>query len=230
MISTKDVIGTTGGSSVPKVIQPGNNDITVLNIKLEPARFKEGGYDIILNVEGPDMGDGFDGFWIDKDNQTLGRHKGQVGRIRATEYPYADGTTKSGVEVSRDKELLRFLQTFCKETHSLGWFSEQDNKHETIESLFEALNNDKPFAGKVLRMCVGGKEYVNREGYTNYDLYLPKYNRGQVPFETIEVEEATSKVIPFDEQIHVKKRKVENVSSFGDDAPAAPKSSGDFDL
>jgi len=230
MISTKDVIGTTGGSSVPKVIQPGNNDITVLNIKLEPARFKEGGYDIILNVEGPDMGDGFDGFWIDKDNQALGRHKGQVGRIRATEYPYADGTTKSGVEVSRDKELLRFLQTFCKETHSLGWFSEQDNKHETIESLFEALNNDKPFADKVLRMCVGGKEYVNREGYTNYDLYLPKYNRGQVPFEAIEVEEATSKVIPFDEQIHVKKRKVENVSSFGDDAPAAPKSSGDFDL
>jgi hypothetical protein len=160
----------------------------------------------------------------------LGRHKGQVGRIRAAEYPYADGTTKSGVQVSRDKELLRFLQTFCKETHSLGWFAEQDNKHETIESLFEALNNDKPFAGKIIRVCIAGKEYVNREGYTNYDLYLPKYNRGQVPFETIEVEENNTKVIAFDEQIHVKKRKVESVTSFGDDAPAAPKSSGDFEL
>jgi len=86
MISTKDVVGTTGGSSVPKVIQPGNETCTVLNIKLEPARFKEGGYDVLLNVEGPEMGDDFEGFWIDKDNQAKGRHKGKVGRIRASEY------------------------------------------------------------------------------------------------------------------------------------------------
>jgi apolipoprotein N-acyltransferase len=51
MISTKDVVGTTGGSSVPKVIQPGNETCTVLNIKLEPARFKEGvGFFDIFNT------------------------------------------------------------------------------------------------------------------------------------------------------------------------------------
>lgn len=230
MISTKDVVGTTGGASIPKVIQPGNETCTVLNIKLEPARFKEGGYDVLLNVEGPEMGDDFEGFWIDKDNQAKGRHKGKVGRIRASEYPYADGTTKTGVEVSRDKELLRFLQSFCKETHTLEWFTAQDNKHATIESLFEAYNNDKPFDGKELRMCIAGKEYVNKEGYTNYDLFLPKYSRGQVPFESANVDEVSSKVVSFDEQVHVRKRKVENVSSFGDSTPAAPASSGDFDL
>jgi hypothetical protein len=230
MISTKDVVSTTGGSSVPKVIQPGNETCTVLNIKLEPARFKEGGYDIILNVEGPVMGDDFEGFWINKDDQSLGRHLGQVGRVRASEYPYADGTTKSGIEVSRDKELLRFLQSFCKETKSLEWFVQQDNKHETIESLFEAFNNDKPFAGKEIRMCIAGKEYVNKEGYTNYDLFLPKYSRGQVPFESASIEENSSKVVTFDEQIHVKKRKVESVSSFGDNETAAPKVTGDFEL
>jgi hypothetical protein len=36
--------------------------------------------------------------------------------------------------------------------------------------------------------------------------------------------------MPYDEQIHIKKRKVESVSSFGDDAPVAPKSTGDFEL
>lgn len=230
MISTKNITGGNGASSTPKIIQPGNITCEVLSVKLEPAKFKEGGYDVVLNLEGPNMGEEFEGFWIDKDDQSKGRHKGQVGKVRASEYPYAEGTTKTGIQISRDKELLRFLQNFCKETGSLAWLESQDNMHNTIESLFEALNNDKPFAAKQLRMCIAGKEYVNKDGYTNFDLFLPKYVKGNVPFESADVAEATSKVLSFDPEVHVRKKKVDVVASFGDAAPSESPFKSDFEL
>lgn len=227
MLNTKDI--KTGGGGTPKVIQPGNNKVVIRSITLEDFKFKPGALHIILNVEGEEQEGDFEGFFIDKNNESLGRYKGQVGKVKATEYAYADGVTKSGIEVSRDKEILKFLKNFCAEIGADQWLVEQDGKHATIQSLIEQLDNDKPFKDKWLNVCIAGKEYLNKEGYTAYDLFLPKYSRTGVPFES--ATKNSGKVAKFSEAEHIKKKPVENVQGFdGDTGGMSSNVSNDFKL
>ena len=221
-LSTKNI--TTSGGATPKTLQPGNNVAKINSITLEPFTFLPGAFHLILNLEGIDRGKDFEGFFINKDKPELGRHKGQVGKVKASEWAYADGTTKSGIVVSRDMEIMKYLNNICKEL-GITWMTDQDGKHDTIESLVNQFNVDKPFKNVMLNFCIAGKEYLNKEGYTNHDLFLPKYAKGQVPFEICD--KPNSKIMKFNEADHIKKKKVENVTSFGSDAVAT---SSDFEL
>lgn len=201
-LSTKDL-----NDRVSKVLQPGNHTCKVVSVKLESVSYKEGAYHVNLYVEGPDLGKDFEGFWYDKDDESKGRYKGQAGRVRANEYPYSDGETKTGIKVSRDKEIMRFIKNFCSAMGTMSWFDEQDNKHETIESFVEGFNTDKPFKDVFMRMCLGGREYQNLQGYTNYDLFFPKGTRSRFAYESEKIPEAMSKVLKFNPEIHIKKKK-----------------------
>lgn len=231
MITTKNI---TSGGGTPKVIQPGIVECKINSITLDKVPYKEGAYNLSLNVESQPMGDDFEGFLIDKDNPDSGRYEGQIGRVRFSEWPYSDGETKTGIKISRDTEIVKAIQTICKETSSTAWLEAQDNVHETIEDFVAAFNSDKPFKNKFVKMCVAGREYMNKAGYINFDLYLPRAGRGQVSMETIDREQ--SKLIAFDSEAHIKKAKTESVASFsagGDDdldVPTTSKVSSDFDL
>ena len=219
MISTKDIKGNNEGG-IPKNLQPGNHTCTVNGIRLEEFKFKAGAYHIILSLEGPDKGSDFEGFFIDKNNESRGRHRGQVAEVKASEWAYADGQTKSGIEVKRDDEILKFLKNFCNSLGINEWLIDQDGKHATIESLVSALNKEQPFKGKAIDFCIGGKEYTNKNGYTAYDMFLPKFSKAGAPF-------GTSKVAVFSESEHIRKKKVETVSEFGNDSSSG---SADFEL
>jgi len=97
-----------------------------------------------------------------------------------------------------------------------------------------AFNSDKPFKDKFVKMCVAGREYMNKAGYMNYDLYLPRAGRGQSSIESTDRE--LSKLIAFDSEAHIKKAKTESVSSFSAgsdddlDVPTTSKVSADFNL
>jgi hypothetical protein len=200
MISTKD-IPTGGGGKVSKTLQPGNTTIKVNAIYLEEFRFAEGAYNIMLDCEGVDMGETFEGFFIDKANTTLGRHKGQVGRVRASQWAYQDKDLGE-IKINRDIEIVKFLGKFCDAVGCTDWLEKEDGKHETVESLVKALSEAAPFADKFLKVCLCGKEYENKQGYTNFDLFFPKFKDG-VPFENEEVEENVSRVLTFDKASHI---------------------------
>jgi hypothetical protein len=210
MISTKDI--PSGGSSIPKVLQPGNRVFTINKVTLDEVPYKAGAYNMSIHVESEDLGESFEGFYIDKDQPELGRYKGQIGKIRLSEWPYSDGETKSGIKISRDMEILKSIRNLCIESDATAWLESQDNEHDTIESLVEAFNNDKPFKGKSFYACVAGREYLNKAGYMNYDLYLPKVDKGQSSFKK---ESNSEKVPTFNEEKHIKKSKTDTVSSFG---------------
>lgn len=226
MISTTNI--PSGTSGVSKTISPGNQIVTIQNIQLGTVPYKMGAYHIILNVVGPDMGSDFEGFYIDKDNPGAGRHAGQVGQIKMSDWPFSDGTTKSGIEIKRDVEMLKSLSNLCSALGCSEWLTKQDNKHNTIEELFDQFNSDKPYRDKEIRVCVGGKEYLNKAGYTNYELYIPKPPKGFVSIESASIDSEKSRVMRFDTDIHIKSRKTaETVSSFGD---SESKSDSDFEL
>jgi hypothetical protein len=227
MISTKDIEIKNSGDLISKVIEPGNLDCTIYNVELRKPPYDQKAYDIVLSCEGPDLGPDFEGFFIDKDNESLGRHKGQVGRVRMSQYSFSSGETKTGIKVDRDVSMLRALKGLCVELGCEAWLEAQDNQHDTIESLFTKFNEDKPFKGIPLRMCIGGKEYTNRNGYMNYDLFFPRVSKQGKPFESTKVQKEYSKLITFNESTHLIKQKVsESVETFGN----TTMTGDDFDI
>lgn len=240
-LSTKKVTTDGGGSYVSKTIEPGNVTAKILEVRLEPFTFVENSYHIILELETKEI-PGFEGFAINKDKPDGPKYKGQVGRVKMSQYAYVDGVTKTGREVSRDTEILRSIKTICEATDTTSWFNDQDEKHDTIESFVNALNAQKPFRGALINFCIGGKEYLSREGYTRYDLFLPRTGKGQVAMERNDVEEGSSRLMSFDANLHVtKKPGAKEVSSFsgGGDSDDLPpfdtgesfgSPAGDFEL
>lgn len=217
-LNTKD-IKTQGEGGLPKTLQPGNVTCKINGVRLEEFKFIKGALHIILSMEGQEL-ENFEGFFIDKNNEKLGRHKGQVGDVKAAEYAYADATTKNGNEINRDAEMLKFLKNLCVALEIDNWLVAQNDKHDTIESLFNAFNKEKPFANKFITYCIGGKEYTNKNGYTSYDLFLPKFAKGSSPF--------GKNVATFNAADHIRKKKLsDQVIDFGSSSSAA---NDDFQL
>ena len=109
-LSTTD-LGT--GSGGAKTIAPGNHVLKINSLELEDFRFIESAYHLILHVETEPIA-GFEGFMIDKDDESKGHYEGQIGRVKASQYAFADGLTKSGVKIQRDRSILIFLQNLSK--------------------------------------------------------------------------------------------------------------------
>lgn len=204
------------GSSTPKVITPGEQVCKINKITLESPPYNKDAVNVVMHVETQPLGDDFEGFFIDKNNPDGGRYAGQIGRVKSSEYPYSDGTTKSGIQISRDIELARFLENLLKIAGKESWLDANEGVHETAESYVEAINKDNVLNDIYFRFCVGGKEYLNKEGYTNFDLFLVKSSRGSYNMESFTKNpEASSNFIKFDESVHIKKKKTD-VESFGD--------------
>jgi hypothetical protein len=225
-LSTTDL--GTGGSGMAKTIAPGNHTLKINSIVLEDFTFIEGAKHIILNVETEPL-EGFEGFMVDKDDASKGHYAGQIGRIKASQYAFADGETKSGIKIQRDRAVLIFLQNLCKALGVTDWFTSQDGKHDTIEDFVKAFNESKVYENIYLDFCVAGKEYVGKTGYTNYDMYLPKADRGTYVY----TEAEGDKLMQYNEALHLKKAEVKEVNKFGDDddnLSIPSKTSSDFSL
>lgn len=228
-LSTKDVKSGEGG--LPKTIQPGNTKATILGVSLnQPSFLKEkDGYFVVLELLGPKPAEDFEGFLIDKDNPDGPRYDGPVGRVKSSRWAYQDSTTKSGVAINRDNEIMKFIKNLCEEIggKAKAWWEASDNKYNTIEELVEGFNSDAPFKGVSLEFCICGRGYHNAEGYVNYDLYLPKFSKQGIPFEA--VGKAKSRLLVFNEDDHVEQPEAKEVEGFsGDEADTTSTEGDDF--
>ena len=225
-LSTTDL--GNSGSGLPKTIAPGNHTLKINSISLDEYSFIPGAYHLVLNVETEPI-EGFEGFMIDKDDATKGHHAGQIGRVKASQYAFADGETKSGVKIQRDRSIMIFLKNLSSTFGINSWFVEQDNKFDTIEDFVKNFSKNAPIKDKFLNYCVAGKEYMSKSGYVNYDMYLPKADNGKYSYGDV----STGKIVAYSEEKHLKKMEVNEVKQFGstdDDLYIPSKSSSDFML
>lgn len=199
MLNFKDLPESAG---TPKTLGPGNITAKVYDIKLLKG-YKENSLHVVLLLEGEDMGAGFEGFLVDPDNKMGPRFKGQVGRIKLTQWAYEDGVTPSGYVVNRDENIMKALRNLSK---ALGKMDEIINiEAKTIEEVVEKaaviLKGDA-----FLNWTVAGREY-DKDGYTNYDLFLPKPGKNEVVYEIPGT--VPSKLVKFDASKHI----IENVKN-----------------
>lgn len=231
-LSTKNIKGGESAGMLKNII-PGQHKVKINSIELKRFSFMDAdqGYYLNMNVETEPI-EGFEGFLKDYNDESKGRYDGQIGVVKMNRYYYKDGATKSGVEISRDEEILKAIKRLCAATGCTGWFDDVDGKYNTIEEFVEGFNATAPFKDQYVKMTVAGREYQKQSGYIGYDLFLAKNTKGKLNIEAADAK--ISKLVPFNEDEHWTKFVAEEVSNFGDnDIPAgSPDLSGapDFEL
>jgi hypothetical protein len=121
------------------------------------------------------------------------KYQGQVGRVRFSPYPFKDATLNNGNEISRDTEVLK----------AMVFLAEVVNKRSELDAI--EANTIEDFMAKASKVCadtgyinacLGAREWENKEGYVNNDLFLPKRSRNGVPLEALDTE--NSNLLTFD--------------------------------
>ena len=100
---------------------------------------------------------------------------------------------------------------------------------KTIEEFMVECNN--LFSNsEFFNACIGGREWENKDGYINLDLFLPRMSKDGVPLEALDKE--NSRLLTFNETDHVRKiQKKEGSTTNTNFEPATTVNAGDdFDL
>lgn len=203
----------SGGSSISKVIQPGNIIARVLDIKLEVPPYDSSAYNIVLTLETEPIPD-FEGLAIDKENPELGNYKGQVGRVQTQQYSYSDYTSKEGKVTRKEDMIFRWLWNFAKEIGASEKLIADDIQADSIEDYLDAAKKYLISPERYIHFCIAGSEYENKAGYTQYRLFIAKPEKNKLGYELYKAGETPTKLLKFDEALHVKRKKVEKLDSF----------------
>ncbi|HEY4062299.1 MAG TPA: hypothetical protein VGM30_10385 [Puia sp.] len=215
-LSTKNI----PAAGISKTFKPGNVFAKLNNITYETDKFNDGGLIVKVHIEGADLGESFEGFFKDPDNQTKGRYKGQIGTVAAGQYSFKDAEV-NGRKIERDVEILKFISTLGK---SIGKDDEINSlEANSIEEYIEMATKVLCSKDAWLHWCLGGKEY-EKAGYTNYSLFLVKndFKQKKYSFGTLEDD-----VIKYDAAKHIVRKKKEAVETVEQFEPVA---TDDFDI
>ena len=229
MLNTKDM--SAGSGRTKPVLDPGNNVVKINSITLDQTPYDADSYNIHLHVETAPVGGGFEGFFKDYNNQSQGRYDGQIGRVRISPFPFKDTTLPSGREISRDQEILKNMITVAE---TLNMRDGLDSiEAETIEDFVKECNNlftQSEKGSAFINMCIGGREWENKEGYVNNDLFLPRISKDGIAMEALDKE--NSRLLKFDRAVHVKALVKKDTSSNNVETPfkANSGSGDDFEL
>lgn len=224
MLTTKDIQVSKGGKT-PKIFRPGNITAKITSIFLQPQKSNPDGLFLVLNLEGEDQGPEFEGFFYNSEKPELGRAKGQVARVKFSQYSYKDMVSKAGYPIPRDRQILRDI---CSLADALEVRAALDDIkavdiQDFVEQASKILNNDK-----FLHWCIGGNAYMKDDGNKDFSLYLPKYDRNvsTANFAPLNAQDTVTK---FAYEKHVQddtKKADEPVSGWGDTPKQEAKPAG----
>jgi hypothetical protein len=223
-LNTKDM--TAGSGKTRPVISVGNQKLKINNITFDQTPYDKDAYNILLHVEGKPVEGDFDGFLVDSKKSDGPRYKGQVGRVRFSPWPYKDAELPSGRSISRDTEVLKamiYLSEVLDCRDELDMI-EADDIFDFMKSVKEVMTGSGSSA--YFNACIGGREWENKEGYVNNDLFLPRMSKNGIPIEALDKD--SSRLVKFNKDEHIKPiKKKDDVSSF---EPKENNNGSDFEL
>jgi hypothetical protein len=222
MLSTKDM--NAGSGKARPVINPGNQVVKINSISYDQTPYDKDAYNIVLHVESEPVTGEFEGFLVNSDDPNGPRYKGQVGRVRISPYPFKDTTLPSGREIKLENEVLRAMIGLSE---ALDKRDDLDSiEADTVEEFMSAAN--QVLCGDTyINACIGAREWENKEGYVNNDLFLPRPSKDGVALERLNIE--NSRLYAFSKKDHVREL-VKKVSPTTNSFEPSAKAGDDFDL
>jgi hypothetical protein len=199
-IGTNDV--TVGSGKAPKNFIPGNHSAKIIGMSFQEVTFKDDVTKawVILDLETKPLGGEFEGWFIDKDNESLGRRMGQTGRIKSDPFGYEDKSFK-GNDYSIHKSTIQFLKSMEIEiTGKTAFMDSINDKFDTYEEMCEAFFTNVIPADFFMEWCIGGKKELGDDGYAKYWMNLPKWTRGKKLYAH---PDKANNLVTFHEQLHV---------------------------
>lgn len=208
---------SNGGGS-PKILTPGTHRCRIVDLKLDVPPYNKESYFIVLTLEGMDMGNGFEGIAVDKNNPTLGTYRGQIASVRSGRYPLST-YEYNGKTIQRDEQMFRWINNLAKQMGVLSAMNAAGVEGDTIEEYI--ANTRKFLVNPELwgNFTIMGQEYFT-EGYDkpNYRMFFPKAEGKMFPF-VVDSEKVEQNLIKFDAAKHIipakKEEPSESVTSFG---------------
>lgn len=194
---------STGGQE--KILSPGEHYCRIIDIKLDAPSFKPEGYFLSLMLEGPNMGEGFEGILFDKDNPDAGAYQGKIATINAGRYPFSTFEYK-GKTIERDEQIFNWVNALATQLDVLTAIQAAKISAKTIEEYVEKV---KPFLINPelwATFTVAGREYY-KEGYDrpNYNLFFPKKSGKNYPYSALENSdnEPLLNLLRYNEESHI---------------------------
>jgi hypothetical protein len=230
MFSTKEV--NTQFSGIGKEIKPGNRLAKINSISLAEGYDHEntGAYHVVLALETDAIGDDFEGFLIDKDDTSGPRYLGQVGNVKMGQYAFQDGETKTGRKVNRNESIQRSV---CFLADAIGKRADLDNAVEKAQpkslEAFIAIVSKVLSGDEFIYFTIAGRAYTDKNNYEKFDLFLPYAKSGKQPYDVKDLHEEKSKLMKFDETVHIVRKtgaapaSAAPVPGFGPGATTAPQ-------
>lgn len=214
---TKSLTNESTGLNVKiKNIPCGQNKCKVNKIELSNYDTPSGTImNLHLYLETEPVGKDFEGFYIDKDNTSLGRYLGRVAKVKANPYGYRDRKYKDNTYTAVG-DIVDFLHKLCKECGS-NWVHEVNGKYKTFEEFINGFNKELPIKDKFITYTIGAnKKHNEQTGYDDYYLNLVKPDKGETEFAN---DDNLSKLTKFDKALHIfdKNPKPATVSNFNSD-------------
>jgi len=209
MLNTKSIETSSASSKVAPVIKPGNHQLKINRIYLEEPRYQtpDKEYFLMLDVETAPVNDPEFKGWTDPNGNP---YQGQIGRVKYSYYSFKNATLDSGTKIDMVEKILQALAILAQNLDAREVLDSVEE--ETLEAFVDSASAALcPTA--FLQFCIGGKEWENKDGYTNYDLFLPKPQKGAYPFGSLE----SDKILTFDSNDHIvanKKAAREPINSF----------------
>lgn len=204
---------------VQKGLQPGTHQCTVLDLKLERPPYDPNQYNLIFSLMGPELGEDFEGFQINRLDPSKGNYKGQTSNVKANQYGFKDWEYK-GKTITRDESITNFLGTFLKQLNLLDQFQGMNIDAPTIEDLVAEVRAFLIKGQYKIYFTIAAQKYF-KEGseYPSYALYLPKRTEGKFAYANTADD---AKLIPFNEDVHiVLKKNAEAPQTDGNEALTA---------
>jgi len=204
------------GNYVSKILLPGTHKCRIIDLKLERPPYDKDQYNLIFVLEGPEIGDGFEGIQVDRNNPARGNYKGQIASVRSGQFGFKDWVYK-GKNILRDESIQTYLGSFLTQMGILDKFQSLKIECLTIEDLVAAV---KSFVCKPdfwMYFTIGGQKYFkDGSDFPNYSLYLPKRVEGKYAYA---MTQDNPNFFTFNEAVHIYEKKVsedasETVSEF----------------
>jgi len=165
--------------NVSKMLDLGTHFATVTGVRLEVGKNNPDGYNVVVGLEGPDMGDEFQGFDIDRNNQAMGKHRGQIADVRNGSWPFSTYTFQ-GREILRDTSVFNYASNLAKQLGRMDALVASKKTAETIEDYVELVNEF--CVGATGLFTIAGETYTKADGKTGTSRYFPKPDNKQYPF------------------------------------------------